>query len=56
MYKNKCNVCKEKVENFHIDSIMPISAGGSNELENLQILCLKCHQEKKENEVENGIY
>ena len=23
---------------------------------NLQVLCLKCHQEKTENEIENGIY
>ena len=25
---NKCNVSKEKVEEFHIDHIMPLSAGG----------------------------
>ena len=65
-YKNKCNICQEKVENirinnimpnnFRIDHIMPISAGGSNDDDNLQVLCLKCHQEKTENEVENGIY
>ena len=55
-YNNKCNVCKEKVEEFHIDHIMPLSAGGSNDDDNLQVLCLKCHQEKTESEVENGIY
>ena len=37
--------------NFHIDHIMPISAGGSNDDDNLQVLCLKCHQEKTENMV-----
>ena len=35
---------------------MPLSAGGSNDDDNLQVLCLKCHQEKTESEVENGIY
>ena len=52
----KCNICKEKVDNirtnnimpvnFHIDHIMPISAGGSNDDDNLQVLCLGCHQKK----------
>ena len=65
-YKNKCNICKEKVDNiridhimpsnFHIDHIMPIAAGGSSDDDNLQVLCLKCHQEKTESEIENGIY
>ena len=55
-YKNKCNICKEKIDKFHIDHIMPISAGGSNDDDNLQVLCLGCHQKKTEDEVENGIY
>jgi 5-methylcytosine-specific restriction endonuclease McrA len=42
--------------NFHIDHIMPIAAGGSNDDDNLQVLCLGCHQKKTEDEVENGIY
>jgi len=37
--------------NFHIDHIMPISAGGSNDDDNLQVLCLGCHQKKTEDEV-----
>ncbi len=55
-YKNKCNICKNKVDEFHIDHVMPLSAGGNNELNNWQVLCLEYHQEKTQNEIENGIY
>lgn len=54
--KNKCSICKEKVEEFHIDHIRPLSNGGSNDLDNLQVLCLPCHQTKCQDEIENGIY
>ena len=40
-----CQICKEAVElkNTHIDHILPLAAGGSNEECNLQILCKSCH-------------
>ena len=55
-YNNKCNICNKKIDSFHIDHVKPLSAGGSNDDDNLQVLCIQCHQDKTESEVENGIY
>ncbi len=57
-YKSKCNHCKCNVEinNLHIDHIRPLSNGGTNDIENLQILCKSCHKIKCENEIEDGSY
>ena len=37
---------EEKVKGFAIDHVVPNAAGGSSELENLQILCRKCNSSK----------
>ena len=57
-HNNKCNICKCKLdeEKFHIDHVRPLSNGGSNDDDNLQILCLECHDTKSQDEQENGIY
>lgn len=50
---NKCVKCKlELPEKYHIDHIEPLSAGGNNERENLQALCVSCHIEKSREEKE----
>ena len=37
---------EEKIKGFAIDHIISLAAGGSSELENLQILCRKCNRKK----------
>lgn len=37
---------EEKVKGFAIDHVIPNAAGGSSELENLQILCRNCNSSK----------
>ena len=50
---DKCAKCKlELHEKYHIDHIEPLSAGGSNDRENLQALCVSCHIEKSREEKE----
>lgn len=38
----------DKGELFHIDHIIPISFGGTNDITNLQIICPSCNRKKKE--------
>lgn len=42
-----CVYCKESiVDKYHVDHKTPLSRGGSNELDNIQILCPTCNQRK----------
>lgn len=41
----RCVYCNS-YENLHIDHIVPLSNGGENNEENLQILCQKCNLKK----------
>jgi len=45
---NKCNKCSNPFSpfNIHIDHIVGIQFGGSNDEDNLQALCLECHHAK----------
>ena len=41
---DECAICGSK-ENLEVHHIVPISKGGTNEVENLAILCRKCNRE-----------
>ena len=43
--KNECNYCGS-TDHLQIDHIYPMVRGGSNDLDNLQILCRKCNVKK----------
>ena len=47
--KGKCAACSQKIEAgkaWDIDHILPLALGGTNEPDNLQILCRSCHKTK----------
>jgi hypothetical protein len=41
-----CEAFFEDVRNFEIHHIIPLSKGGTNKFDNLQILCKQCHKDK----------
>ena len=46
LQRGRCAVCREKAENYHVDHILPLARGGSNDRRNLQILCKSCNERK----------
>ena len=50
-YNWKCAACEETLEStFHVDHIVALHNGGTNDLENLQPLCVKDHAIKTQQE------
>ena len=43
--KHRCVKCGA-AENLHIDHVIALSRGGSNEMDNLQVLCKDCNLRK----------
>jgi 5-methylcytosine-specific restriction endonuclease McrA len=46
--KSKCTACKTSLKaGYHIDHVMPLKLGGTNDRSNLQLLCPRCNLQKK---------
>lgn len=54
LYNNKCAICKLDSDNFQYDHIIPLANGGSNNMDNFQLLCYDCHLEKTIDETNEG--
>ena len=53
--KHKCQICGKSPATYpelelEIDHITPVSKGGSNDMENLQTLCILCNRGKGNDE------
>ena len=47
LQRGKCACCKKPLgDDYHVDHIMPLSLGGTNEDTNIQLLHSKCNQQK----------
>ena len=44
--KGRCEACAATLKGKHFDHIMPDGLGGKPILENCQVLCLPCHNDK----------
>lgn len=45
-YRDSCALCSDAPTGLHIDHIVPVALGGTNELSNLWPLCVPCHRRK----------
>jgi len=50
----QCRYCGSDEEPLHIDHIIPRKAGGTHDLDNLQVLCKSCNLRKSSNSVNLG--
>jgi hypothetical protein len=46
--KGKCYYCHEKLTAYHIDHVIPLSRGGTNDAFNIVIACPACNMHKKD--------
>lgn len=41
-----CAICKDTLDPYHVDHIVPLSKGGGDGIENIQLLCVPCNTSK----------
>jgi 5-methylcytosine-specific restriction endonuclease McrA len=47
MQHDRCAICRGVLSNkYHVDHIVPLTSGGTNDRRNLQILCVSCNLRK----------
>lgn len=52
--KQLCRLCERRTTEWEYDHTTPLNAGGSNDLDNFQGLCVPCHLQKTKEEAEAG--
>jgi len=50
--KNKCKICNS-IDKLHIHHLKPRRCGGTNKIENLVVLCSKCHRKEEYKLIKN---
>jgi 5-methylcytosine-specific restriction endonuclease McrA len=46
--KSRCSLCQQRLVSYHVDHIIPLSRGGTNWPDNIQILCPVCNRAKQD--------
>lgn len=46
LQRGKCAACRVKLSDYHVDHVIPLAKGGTNDRRNLQLLCPPCNRHK----------